>query len=265
MKKTNIYDLYKLKEQNKKFASITAYDATFANLFFKKGIRTILVGDSLGMTIQGHSSTVPVKIDEMMYHTKCVRRGAPSCLIISDLPFMSYNNINDALNNSKKLIQSGANIVKLEGGLWVSDIIHELNTRSIPVCGHIGLTPQSINMQGSYKIQGRNNNDAIRLMEEAISIEESGAKLLVLECIIQKLSNNITKKLNIPTIGIGSGKKTDGQILVMQDVLGITIEGKIPSFSKNFTKNKFGIEKAIELYIEEVENELFPSENHSFN
>lgn len=264
MNKININDIYQFKSENKKFAAITAYDATFANLFFSHGIKIILIGDSLGMTVQGHSSTIPVKMEDVIYHTKCVRRGAPYCFLISDLPFMSYFNVKDALKNASKLMQSGADMVKLEGGKQVLEIVHQLHINSIPVCGHIGLTPQSINIYGSYKVQGKKYTDIKRLINEAILLEKSGAKLLVLECIVQTLSQVITKKLNIPTIGIGSGPSTDGQILVMHDILGITC-GKIPSFSKNFLSNNSGIPEAIKSYIQEVENERFPDVHHSFN
>uniref|UniRef100_A0A1A9UKG6 3-methyl-2-oxobutanoate hydroxymethyltransferase n=1 Tax=Glossina austeni TaxID=7395 RepID=A0A1A9UKG6_GLOAU len=182
-------------------------------------------------------------------------------LIIS---LQDISNILDALKNSAKLIQAGANMVKLEGGLQILDTIYQLNANSIPVCGHIGLTPQSINICGSYKIQGKNKTETKRLINEAILLEQSGVKILVLECIVQNLSNIITKKLKIPTIGIGSGPHTDGQILVMHDVLGITC-GKIPSFAKNFFLNNPGISEAIKLYVNETENERFPGTQHSFN
>ncbi|AFA41148.1 3-methyl-2-oxobutanoate hydroxymethyltransferase [Wigglesworthia glossinidia endosymbiont of Glossina morsitans morsitans (Yale colony)] len=264
MKKININDIYQFKSKHKKFAAITAYDATFANLFFSHGIKVILIGDSLGMTVQGHCSTIPVKMEDMIYHTKCVRRGAPYCFLIADLPFMSYFNVKDALKNASKLMQSGANMVKLEGGDKILEIVHQLNINSIPVCGHIGLTPQSINMYGSYKIQGKKKSEIKRLINEATLLEKSGVKLLVLECIVQNLSKVITEKLKIPTIGIGSGSSTDGQILVMHDILGITC-GKIPSFAKNFLLNNSGIPEAIELYVQEVENKHFPHAQHSFN
>ncbi|MDQ1237485.1 MAG: 3-methyl-2-oxobutanoate hydroxymethyltransferase [Wigglesworthia glossinidia] len=264
MKKININNIYKFKLENKKFAAITAYDATFANIFFSQGIKIILVGDSLGMTIQGHTSTVPVTINDIVYHTKCVRRGAPNCFIIADLPFMSYFNTYDALKNSTKLMQSGANMVKLEGGMEVLDIVNKLNIHSIPVCGHIGLTPQSINTYGTYNIQGKKQVDINRLINESINLEKAGVKLLVLECIIRNVSKIITKKINIPTIGIGSGPDTDGQILVMHDILGVTC-GKIPSFAKNFLLNSSGVSEAIKLYIQEVEDGIFPNIKHSFS
>lgn len=251
------------KNKQIKFPAITAYDFSFAKLFSNQGIPVILIGDSLGMTIQGHASTLSVKIKDIEYHTKAVRKGAPNTFLISDLPFMSYYDTKTALKNTAKIIRSGANMIKLEGGKWLIEIIKELSNRSILVCGHIGLTPQYFHYLGGYKIQGKKENDANKLIDEALLLEESGIKMLVIECVPAKLAEKITKCLSIPVIGIGSGKNTDGQILVMHDLLGIT-EGKVPSFSKNFLSESGSIQKAIQKYIHEVKTGIYPSPQYSF-
>jgi len=251
------------KKNKSKFAAITAYDFSFAKLFSKQGIPIILIGDSLGMTIQGHSSTLPVTIQDIEYHTKAVRKGAPNAFLLSDLPFMSYYEIKQALKNSAKVIRAGANMIKVEGGKWLVKIINELSDRSILVCGHIGLTPQYFNYLSGYKIQGKEKKEANKLIDEALFLQEAGIKMLIVECIPLKLAKKITESLSIPVIGIGSGKYTDGQILVMHDLLGITLEKK-PTFAKNFLSENTSIQKAIQKYIDEVKNNIYPDEKHSF-
>ncbi len=264
MENINISTLQNWKNEKIKFAAITAYDFSFAKLFAKQGIPVILVGDSLGMTIQGHNSTIPVTIQNIEYHTKAVRKGAPHIFLISDLPFMSYCQINQALKNTAKIIQSGANMIKIEGGKNLINIIKELSNQSILICGHIGLTPQYTNYLSGYKIQGKTEKDANKIVEEALSLEDAGVKMLVLECIPAKLSRIITQRLSIPVIGIGAGRYTDGQILVMQDLLGIT-EGKNLKFVKNFLfYNGGSIQNAIKAYINEVKQGIFPADKHSF-
>lgn len=263
MQNITIAQLENWKKNKIKFAAITAYDFSFAKLFANQGVPIILIGDSLGMTIQGHNSTLPVKIKDIEYHTKAVKRGAPNAFLISDLPFMSYFDITTALKNTAKIMRSGANMVKIEGGKWLIKIVKELSSRSILTCGHIGLTPQSVNYLSGYKIQGKNNNDANRLIDEALLLEESGIRMLVIECIPEKLAKKITKNLSIPVIGIGAGKHTDGQILVMQDLLGIT-EGKKPTFAKNFLAESNSIQEAIQKYIDEVKTGIYPDIKHSF-
>ncbi|AEO08555.1 3-methyl-2-oxobutanoate hydroxymethyltransferase [Buchnera aphidicola str. Ak (Acyrthosiphon kondoi)] len=263
MERITISQLQNWKKTKKKFAAITAYDFSFSRLFSNQGIPVILVGDSLGMTIQGHTSTLPVKIKDIEYHTKAVRKGAPNTFLLSDLPFMSYYDTRETLKNTGKIIRSGANMIKIEGGKWLVEIVKELSNRSILVCGHIGLTPQSFNYLSGYKIQGRDKNDANKLIDEAYLLEESGIKMLVVECIPEKLAEKITANLSIPVIGIGSGKNTDGQILVMHDLLGIT-QGKIPSFAKNFLSESGSIQKAIKKYIDEVEKGIYPGKKYSF-
>lgn len=258
-----ISQLNNWKKNKNKFAAITAYDFSFARLFSSQGIPLILVGDSLGMTIQGHKSTIPVTIKDIEYHTKAVRKGAPNTFIISDLPFMSYYKTEIAFKNTARVIRSGANMIKIEGGKWLVKIIKKLSDQSILVCGHIGLRPQSSDYLSGYKIQGKEKNDANKLIEEAFLLEEAGIKLLVVECIPEKLAKTITNNLSIPVIGIGSGKYTDGQVLVMHDILGITDE-KIPKFAKNFLTNSNSIQEAIQKYIKEVKTGVYPDIKNSF-
>lgn len=258
-----ITDLYKWKQQQHKIAIITVYDATFATLFSNQGIKVMLVGDSLGMTIQGHNSTLPVTLNDIIYHIKCVRRGAPSCMLLADLPFISCTTLQQTLENAASLISVGANMIKLEGtGSWIINIISELTVRSIPVCCHIGLTPQSVNMLGGYKLQGGDADSAEQLLSNAILLEKAGAQLIVLEYVPVSLAKRITQSLNIPVIGIGAGVVTDGQILVMHDVLGISGK-KMPFFAKNFLVDGRDIAAAITAYILEVENKKFPDAKHT--
>ncbi|MCV2524796.1 MAG: 3-methyl-2-oxobutanoate hydroxymethyltransferase [Candidatus Lightella neohaematopini] len=250
-----INHLKKIKKNKQKFAVLTVYDATFAKLLYNQGINVMLVGDSLGMVIQGHNSTLSVTINDIIYHVRCVKNGAPNCLLLADLPFMSYNNNEQALNNSIKLMRVGANIIKLEViNQWSLDIVNYLTKYSVPICGHIGLTPQYVNFLGGYKIQGIHKNDANRLLNYAISLEESGVVMLLLEHIPELLAKKITEKLKIPVVGIGAGVHTDGQILVLQDMLGIN--NNIPVFAKNYLNNYISI--AISNYIKEVESGVFP-------
>ena len=263
MESINILKIKKWKENKKKFAAITAYDFTFSRLFSNAGIPIILIGDSLGMTIQGNSSTLSVRIEDIEYHTKAVRKGALNSFLLSDLPFMSYCNIDQTLKNTAKVIKSGANMIKIEGGKWLAPIIKELSDRSILVCGHIGLTPQTIDYLSGYKVQGKEKKDAQKIIDEAYILEEAGIKMLVVECIPALLAKKITENLSIPVIGIGSGNYTDGQILVMQDLLGIT-DGKKLKFAKSFLSKNESIQEAIKKYINEVENSSFPNEKYSF-
>lgn len=264
MTKITTASLQKMKQQGEKISTITAYDASFAKLFDQAGIHAILIGDSLGMVLQGQDSTLPVSIDDMAYHTSCVKRGVEKTLIIADMPFMSYATKEQALNNAAKLMQSGASMVKIEGGDWLNDTILALVERGIPVCAHLGLTPQSVNIFGGFKVQGRDNDKAQKMIDDAKALEAAGAQLLVLECIPENLGKLITEALTIPTIGIGAGKDTDGQILVMHDALGIACN-YMPKFSRNFLKDTGDIKKAIELYISEVSLGNFPSDEHVFN
>ncbi len=263
MKSTTISTLSQLKQEKKKFATLTAYDFSFAKLFADEGIGVVLVGDSLGMTIQGHDSTLPVTVEDIAYHTRAVRRGMPGGLVIADLPFMSYATPEQTFVNVATLMQAGANMVKLEGGRWLTDTVRQLTERAVPVCGHLGLTPQSVNIFGGYKIQGRDADVAQTILDDALALEAAGVQLLVLECVPVKLAKRITEALMIPVIGIGAGNMTDGQILVMHDAFGIT-GGHIPKFAKNFLAETGDVRAAVRQYISEVESGQYPGDEHSF-
>ncbi|MBL4830280.1 MAG: 3-methyl-2-oxobutanoate hydroxymethyltransferase [Aliivibrio sp.] len=263
MKKITISDLLSWKQEGKKFASITAYDASFAQLFEQQEMPVILVGDSLGMVLQGHSDTLPVTTDEIAYHTRCVRSGSPNSLLMADMPFMSYATPEQACENAAKLMQAGANMVKIEGGEWVAETIQKLTERAVPVCAHLGLTPQSVNILGGYKIQGRDQDQADQMVRDALTLQSAGAQIVLLECVPASLAERITKALQIPVIGIGAGNVTDGQILVMHDMLGISAN-YMPRFSKNFLAESGNISSAVSQYINDVEQGIFPSSEHTF-
>ncbi|MCL1141111.1 3-methyl-2-oxobutanoate hydroxymethyltransferase [Shewanella gaetbuli] len=264
MSKVTSSTLMKFKQEGKKFTALTAYDASFAGAFDSEGIDVLLVGDSMGMVLQGHDDTLPVTIEDIAYHTACVRRGIKRSLLIADMPFMSYATPQQTMDNAAKLMQAGANMVKVEGGHWLLESVKMLTERGIPVCAHLGLTPQSVHVFGGFKVQGRDADNAQRIMDEAKALQAAGAQLLVLECIPAALAKSITEALAIPVIGIGAGADTDGQILVMHDVLGIS-SGYIPRFSKNYLKQTGEIRSAIRAYIEEVADGSFPAEEHIFN
>ena len=257
MKPTTISLLQKCKQEKKRFATITAYDYSFAKLFAEEGINVMLVGDSLGMTVQGHDSTLPVTVEDTAYHTRAVR------LLLADLPFMAYATPEQAFENAATVMRAGANMVKIEGGDWLVDTVKMLTERAVPVCGHLGLTPQSVNIFGGYKVQGR-GDAAQTLFDDALALEAAGAQLLVLECVPVELAKRITEALSIPVIGIGAGNVTDGQILVMHDAFGIT-GGHIPKFAKNFLTEAGDMRAAVRQYIAEVESGVYPGEEHSFH
>jgi len=263
MAKITTATLLKMKQQGEKISTITAYDASFAKLFDQAGIHAILIGDSLGMVLQGQDDTLPVSIEDMAYHTSSVRRGVENTLVIADMPFMSYATKEQTFTNAAKLMQAGANMVKIEGGSWLADSIKGLVERGIPVCGHLGLTPQSVNVFGGFKVQGRNEEKALDMIEQAKLLEQAGVQLIVLECVPESLGKAITEAIAVPTIGIGAGKHTDGQILVMHDALGISCS-YMPKFSRNFLVDTGDIKKAVELYIDEVSNGNFPGPEHIF-
>lgn len=263
MQSTTLAVLQKYKQEQKRFATITAYDYSFAKLFADEGIEVMLVGDSLGMTIQGHDSTLPVTVADIVYHTQAVRRGAPHSLLLADLPFMAYATPEQTFANAAAVMRAGANMVKIEGGSWLVDTVKQLTQRAVPVCGHLGLTPQSVNVLGGYKVQGRGDAAQI-LFDDALALEAAGAQLLVLECVPVALAQRITQALSIPVIGIGAGNVTDGQILVMHDAFGVT-GGHIPKFAKNFLAEAGDMRAAVRQYIAEVESGSYPGEEHSFH
>lgn len=253
-----------LKEKSKKFACLTAYESTMASVISRSGVEIILVGDSLGMVIQGHDSTLPVTMDQLIYHLECVVNGNRGSHIMADMPFMSYSTDDLGLENAKKLMQAGANSIKIEGGQWIAKMAQVLSDRGIPVCAHMGLTPQTINRLGGHKVQGRNPVEKEKIINEALLLQASGASMLLLECVPGDLAKQITNELNIPVIGIGAGIHTDGQIMVVHDLLGISCLEKPPKFVKNFMKESSSIEDAIQNYVRDVKDLKFPSEKHTF-
>ena len=256
--------LLERKRRGEKIVSITAYDASIAACVDEAGVDFVLVGDSLGMVMQGHSSTLPVTVDEIVYHSACVARGLSRALLVADLPFMSFRDPGIALTNAARLMaEGGAAMVKLEGAGWVCDVIAALNRHDVPVCAHIGLTPQSVHHFGGYRVQGRDDAAAKRLKSDALAVQEAGADLLVLECVPAALAADITAELRIPTIGIGAGAACDGQILVVYDLLGIT-PGKRPRFSKDFLAGANSVVDAIGAYAQAVRSGEFPTAEHSY-
>ncbi len=248
-----------MKKRAEKFVTLTAYDASFAAILEASGVEVILVGDSLGMVVQGHSTTVPVTIDEMIYHTRCVRQGSANTLLMADMPFMADATPALALANAARLMkEGGAQVVKLEGGAVIVDTVRLLSERGIPVCGHLGLLPQSINKLGSYRVQGKDQASAHRLLEEAAILEEAGAELLLLECVPAALMKAVSEQSTVPVIGIGAGADCDSQVLVLYDMLGIT-PGKRPSFSKNFLEDCDSVEAAVAEYVRQVKAGEFPA------
>jgi 3-methyl-2-oxobutanoate hydroxymethyltransferase len=265
MAKITIQDFLKKKVEQKKITMLTAYDYPFAKIVDEAGIDAIIVGDSVGMVVQGLENTLPVTMDEMIYHTNIVSRAVKNAMVIGDLPFMSYQaSVEEAVRNAGKFLKdAGASAVKIEGGAEVAQHIRAMTKSDIPVMAHIGLTPQSIHRMGGYKIQGKTEESAKKLLEEAHIAEDAGAFSLLLEAIPKGLARKITEELSIPTIGIGAGPYCDGQVLVLHDVIGL-FERFLPKFAKRYTNLKDEALKAIIAYKEEVEKGIFPSEEHSF-
>lgn len=262
MGKITISTLDKMKAAGEKFVCITAYDATFSHLVSEAGAETILVGDSLGMVLQGHDSTIPVTVDDMAYHTACVCRGQPQSMVIADMPFMSYATTEDAMANATRLMQAGAQMVKVEGGTWLSDTISSLVERGIPVCAHLGLTPQSVNTFGGFKVQGRTPKEAKSILADAVEIQDAGASLLVLECVPAHLATDISEKLDIPVIGIGAGAGTDAQVLVMHDLLGLSQH--TARFVQNFMEGQNTIAEGLKAFVDAVKSGQYPKEEHTY-
>jgi 3-methyl-2-oxobutanoate hydroxymethyltransferase len=260
--------MHRLREMylgGEKIAMLTCYDAIFARVLDDAGVEILLVGDSLGTVLQGHSTTLPVSIDEMVYHTACVARGNRTAWIIADMPFGSYQESPEqALHNAVRLMQSGAHMVKLEGGGWTAPIVKLLAERDIPVCAHLGFTPQSVHALGGYRVQGRDEASAQQLSKDAAGISAAGAAMLVLEMVPATLAREITKTLTIPVVGIGAGLGCSGQVLVLHDMLGLTF-GKPARFVRNFLDGSDGIAAAVKQYVADVKAGKFPDESlHSF-
>ncbi|MBO1924466.1 3-methyl-2-oxobutanoate hydroxymethyltransferase [Thiomicrorhabdus sp. 6S3-12] len=257
----SLSDLQKMYSQGEKIACLTAYDASQAHWAAQSGVDVILVGDSLGMVVQGHKTTLPVTIEQMVYHTQMVQRANHSAYCIADLPFMSDATVESALSSAAQLMkEGGANMVKLEGGARALPAVRALSDIGVPVCGHLGLLPQSVEKYG-YKVSGKDAKSAQKLMQDAADLQNAGADLLVLECVPATLAQEITLQLKIPVIGIGSGVHTSGQVLVWHDILGVTL-GKAPKFSKNYLQQNASIQEAIESYVSEVKSQTFPAQEH---
>ncbi len=263
MSKITLSKLQRLKQEGEKFAVLTAYDSSFAQLISEAGVEVLLVGDSLGLVIQGRDSTVPVTMDDMLYHVDNVSRGNVNALLMADLPFMSYATPEQALENAALLMQAGAQMIKLEGGAWLKDTISQLDNCGIPVCAHIGLTPQSVHKIGGYKIQGRDADSAQTLLDDALLLEAAGADILLMECVPSSLATRITQALQIPTIGIGAGPHTDAQVLVMHDMLGIATD-YAPKFVKNFLPGNDSVQGAIAAYVKAVKDGSVPGPEHTY-
>ncbi len=263
----SLSDLKKIKAEGRKFSCLTCYDASMAKAMEIAEIDSILIGDSLGMTVQGRDSTLPVTIEDMAYHTAAVRRGNNHSFIMTDLPFMTYVTLNDALVNAKTVMQAGAQMVKVEGGAWLSETVEVLTRNGIPVCVHLGLTPQSVHVFGGYKLQARTREAADKLIADCRAVVEAGAALLLLECVPAQLGKEITELFpEIPVIGIGAGHETDGQVLVVQDMLGLTF-GRVAKFVRNFMKEQSGetaILDAFKAYHAAVKDGSFPAPEQTF-
>ena len=257
--------LQSLKQKGEKITMLTCYDATFAHACNQAGVEVLLVGDSLGMVLQGHDSTLPVTNDEMAYHVACVKRGNQDALILADMPFMANATLEQSLNNSAQLMKAGAHMVKVEGAVWLAESIRLMTERGIPVCAHMGLTPQTVNGLGGYKVQGRNENQARQMRADAIALEQAGAAMLLLECVPSELAKEITHAVKIPVIGIGAGSDTDGQVLVLHDMLGLSLTGRVPKFVKNFMTGQPDIQSALSTYVTEVKAVSFPGPEHGFS
>ncbi|KPK48673.1 MAG: 3-methyl-2-oxobutanoate hydroxymethyltransferase [Thiotrichales bacterium SG8_50] len=257
--------LEKMKHDGDKIAALTAYDYSFASLLDRAGIDIVLIGDSLGMVMQGHESTLPVSLEEMIYHSLCVTRGARRALRVGDLPFMSYQGSRElALESAGRMMkEGGVQVVKLEGGEVMADTVRFLVERGVPVCGHLGLVPQSVHQLGGYRVQGKDKSGANQIRNDALALQQAGARLLVLEAVPADLAKTISVELEIPTIGIGAGPDCDGQVLVLQDMLGIYPKPS-PKFSRNFMAGADSVEAAIKAYIQAVKSGEFPSAEHCF-
>ncbi len=265
MNKVTIHTIKKLKTAGQKICMVTAYDATFARVLDEAGADMLLVGDSLGMVVQGNDSTLPVTMDQMVYHSKAVSRGAKRAHVVGDLPFMSYqNSVEEAVRNAGRLVsEGGVGSVKLEGGGEFAEVVSRIVRASIPVVGHIGLTPQSVHKMGGYVVQGRDEDTARKLLDDAVALEQAGAYALVLEGVPLELAKAITARLEIPTIGIGAGKHCDGQVLVCYDLFGMNPDFK-PKFVKRYANLFESMNGAAQAFFSEVREGAFPDEDHSF-
>jgi 3-methyl-2-oxobutanoate hydroxymethyltransferase len=258
-----ISKLQEMRQAGEKIAVLTAYDASFAALMDQAGVDVILIGDSLGNIVQGETSTLPVTIEHMVYHTSCVVKGQESAFLVADMPFGSYSTPEQAMQSAAQLMRAGAHMVKLEGGAWLAQTVKFLVERSVPVCAHLGLLPQSVHTLGGFKVQGKSTESAQTLLNDAKALQEAGVQLLVLEAIPSELGKKVTESIQIPTIGIGAGPDCSGQVLVMHDMLG-AFPGRSPKFVKNFLSGQSSIEEAFKCYVQEVKTGKFPGPEHCF-
>ena len=264
-KKVTIRRLAEMKKSKQKIVCLTAYDASFAAQLESAGVDVVLVGDSLGMVVQGKETTLPVSVDDMLYHTQCVARGLENALLITDMPFLSFTSVEQAVLNAGLFMkQGGAHMVKLEGGADQAETVSALNKNGIPVCAHLGLQPQYVHKIGGYRVQGRDKVAAEKMLSDAVTLQEAGADLILLECVPELLAAEITAALDIPVIGIGAGADCDGQILVLYDILDISL-GIRPRFSKNFMDPANNIAEAIQQYVSAVRQGEFPAAEHTFS
>jgi 3-methyl-2-oxobutanoate hydroxymethyltransferase len=264
MSRLSITAMQKMRDDGERIAMLTCYDSSFAAALDAAGVDSLLIGDSLGMVLQGHDTTLPVKLADVAYHTAAVVRGSKRAFVIADLPFGSYQESPaQAFASAAQLLAAGAQMVKLEGGVEFSDTVRFLTARSVPVCAHLGLTPQSVHALGGYRVQGRGAEAERRLIEDAVELEAAGAGMLVLEAIPAKLGEQVTKRLKIPTIGIGAGVQCSGQVLVLHDMLDV-FPGKKAKFVRNFMEGASSISDAVTRYVRAVKNGSFPAEEHTF-
>ncbi|MES2160580.1 MAG: 3-methyl-2-oxobutanoate hydroxymethyltransferase [Pseudomonadota bacterium] len=262
-KAVTISTLATLRAAGEKISMLTCYDASFASLMDRCGVEILLIGDSLGMVCNGHQSTLPVTVAEVAYHTAAVARGSKSAMIMADLPFGAYGTPETAYANSVQLMQAGAHIVKLEGGAWLADTVRFLTDRAVPVCAHLGLTPQSVHQLGGYKVQGKTTESADLLKADALKMQAAGAAMVLLEAIPAQLGKEVTELLSVPTIGIGAGPDCSGQVLVMHDLLGV-FPGRKARFVKNFMEGQTSIDAAVTAYVTAVKDGSFPALEHCF-
>jgi 3-methyl-2-oxobutanoate hydroxymethyltransferase len=261
----NVATLREMKQAGEPIACLTAYDASFAQLVDMAGTDVVLVGDSLGMVVQGHDTTVPVTVENMVYHTRCVARAVRRAFLIADMPFMSYTTPSQALDNAVRLMQeAGAMMVKLESGQGQLAIVEHLAQQDIPVCAHLGLKPQSVHKIGGFKVQGREQDAARQMIDDARALEGAGADVVLLECVPRGVGDAIRAALEVPVIGIGAGAGVDGQILVIYDILGIT-QGRTPRFVKNFMQGRDSVLDALKAYVQAVKDRSYPAEEHTFS
>jgi 3-methyl-2-oxobutanoate hydroxymethyltransferase len=254
--------IFAMKHSGEKIAMLTCYDASFAKAMDRAGVDIILVGDSLGMVVQGRDSTVGVGVEDIGYHTACVAKGLQRTFLVADMPFGSYHNESVAMENAVELLAAGGAMVKLEGAGPMVEIVSYMTDRGVPVCGHIGLTPQSVHLLGGYKVQGRDEASARQLIEDALALQQAGAQLLVVECVPASLGKEVASSIDIPIIGIGAGPACDGQVLVMHDMLGLG--DRLPKFVANFMQRSESIEGAFKAYVEAVKAVSFPARENEY-